>query len=403
MVKNVGAPHRSTDGPPRTMRPTEVSTSRRSRGHEGCVLEKFPSESLLKPVPKAPQEDVVLRPISVPAGGIIPPRARIALYSPDEWEKFTYEWVRELDDDYYDVQIVGGSGDHGIDVAAMLTERRLEGPWHCFQCKHYVDPLTPSDIWPEILKVLRAVKDGHYIMPERYEFVAPRGAGMKLRKLLNTPSKFKAAFLEQIQAGTPLMLGTPEQERSTLETLAKGTEFTRFDVANMDKVLEWHERSNQHHLRFEKPLPPLLEAPPPSDELDAIETRYVTELLEVYAEHHQTDLSTVELVREHPAAARDFHRQRVAFFSAESLRSFARDRVPSGTFQNLQTEILDGVIGQAESRHDSRMMRMRAVLDASQGLVVSSNALINVWRIRDRHGICHQLVNEERLTWRGES
>ena len=53
-----------------------------------------------------------------------------------------------------------------------------------------------------------------------------------------------------------------------------------------------------------------------------------------------TDPSTLSV----PKLKDHFRRQREAFYEAESLRVFARDSVPPGTFESLLDDIHDGVI-----------------------------------------------------------
>ncbi len=47
----------------------------------------------------------------------------------------------------------------------------------------------------------------------------------------------------------------------------------------------------------------------------------------------------------------DYLRQRERFYHAESLKNFARDTVPTGTFDALQDEIYHGVIDVCEDYH----------------------------------------------------
>lgn len=59
------------------------------------------------------------------------------LYGPDQFEEFVKEWVPTQGAKYDLVERQGGAGDHGIDVAGFLTQAKLEGEWHNYQCKQY--------------------------------------------------------------------------------------------------------------------------------------------------------------------------------------------------------------------------------------------------------------------------
>jgi len=94
-----------------------------------------------------------------------------------------------------------------------------------------------------------------------------------------------------------------------------------------------------------------------------------------------------------------FGRQREAFYHAESLRVFARDTVPEGTFESLQDEIHSGVIDICDANHADGYERVKEVTQAARELQLTSNALLTRAKTKDRDGICHQLANEDRLLW----
>ena len=81
------------------------------------------------------------------------------------------------------------------------------------------------------------------------------------------------------------------------------------------------------------------------------------------------------------------------------MRNFARDTVPTGTFEDLQEDIYQGVIDVCVSNHNDGLARMRATITQSAQLPVTSNPLSAVSLVKDKQGICHQLANEDRLIW----
>jgi hypothetical protein len=120
-------------------------------------------------------------------GGIpIPKPIRVTTFSPAEWESFTQEWASSLKDVYIRVERYTGSGDQGVDIAGFISDRGWEGGWDNFQCKHYDHPLTPSDIWVEIGKIVYYSYKNEYPPPCKYYFIASRGLGTKLGKLLES-------------------------------------------------------------------------------------------------------------------------------------------------------------------------------------------------------------------------
>ena len=112
----------------------------------------------------------------------IPPIERVKLFSPLQWEEFVLEWADSLREIYHSIERIGGAGDMGIDILCICTPNNRE--WDNYQCKHYDHPLSPSDIWTEIGKLIYYSREGEYNYPRRYIFVSPQGAGTKLSNLL---------------------------------------------------------------------------------------------------------------------------------------------------------------------------------------------------------------------------
>jgi hypothetical protein len=122
-------------------------------------------------------------------------------------------------------------------------------------------------------------------------------------------------------------------------------------------------------------------------------------LLDAYGDHLEKLLAAREELVPHPKLEAHYNRQRVLFYSAESLRNFARDRTPPQTFDSLQDDVYHGVIDICEASHADALERLRATVLAAAQLDVSGNALAGVARVADKQGVCHQLANNDRLTW----
>ena len=92
-------------------------------------------------------------------------------------------------------------------IAAFVTSRGYEGKWDCYQCKQYSKPLAPRDAYIEIAKILKGVIEGHYILPRKYRFVAPRGCSTPLSNKLNHPTLLRSGFVTQLDQGAALLPG----------------------------------------------------------------------------------------------------------------------------------------------------------------------------------------------------
>ena len=337
------------------------------------------------------------------SGSPVPPQQRLYFYSSDEWELFIREWATGLQTSYVQIKRLGGPNDRGVDVAAFKTPNSFEGAWDCFQGKHYARPLTLSDVLPEILKLLVNVSAGHYVLPGLYAFLAPRGCGSSLNRLLSKPTDLRDTFLQKIVPGSSLIADLATEVSDTVRTLAQDTDFSLFQSVEILDALETHRQTQYYVARFGGPLGPRPEAGSPPVVLTENEARYVAQLVEVYSEKHPAEDFTEAQLSSHPMTSRHFRRQRISFYNAEALRLYARDSVPEGTFEALQDDIHAGVVEIAESEHASGMDRLSEVLTASGQLDLSSHTLVSASRLDDRKGICHQLANEDRLTWMGSS
>jgi hypothetical protein len=355
---------------------------------------------VLSALPDPPAEEKVPTAAELAAGPPISPAKRVWLYGSADWECFILEWAHAVDEPYVHVQALGGPGDRGLDVAGFFTDRGLEGDWDCFQCKHYDGALTPGDAWPEIAKILLAVLDNYCTIPRRYLFFSPKGSGPKLSKLLNSPKALQAEFLAELaKSDGGLRKKLPSERVDGLRHYAESVDFSLFGEMDLEEVLEVHRKTPYYSLRFGGALPsrPRPDSPP---EIPAQgERRYVEQLIEVYREKLNDAKFHMGSINNHSWTSKHFPRQREAFYCAESLRVFARDSVPDGTFAKLQEDVYAGVVEVEESEHPNGHARLSQVLQAATQMDLSANALISVSDPQDRKGICHQLANEDRLTW----
>ena len=361
------------------------------------------AERHTSPVPELseipPPRDVQGMVVVQQTGKSFTPAQQIATYSPDEWEDFILEWVTGLGDEFLQAKKLGGPGDRGIDVAAFKTEDGFEGPWVCYQAKHYSAPLAPSDAFPEMLKIFSFAQHYGRSLPEAYLFVATQGCGATLNRMLSTPTHLKNWFLERVDSRAAGCDGFNDVELQKIREAARATNFSMFRSVELHEMVEQHRKTPHFVVRFGGPLPPRPSIRPAPDEPDPVETRYLQKLVDVYAELDPSTCQDLASASAHRTYGPHLQRQRESFYSAESLRLYARDAVPPGSYEALQEEVFEGVIETAETTYESGMERLRAVLSQSGQLALDNQPLISVSRLSDRKGICQQLANLDRLTW----
>lgn len=337
----------------------------------------------------------------VATGPIIPPQQRIMTYSPAEWEAFVEEWAYYcLKAKYLHVQRFSGAGDMGIDVAGFADKKRLQGVWDNYQCKHYDRAVTPGDVWVEFGKIIWYSYQGNYAVPQNYLFVAPRGAGTSLSRLLANPTKLHDELIANWDKYVKAQI-TKTQEvplDAELRAYVDAFDFSIFDAKTALQIVDEHRSTPVHAARFGGGLPVRPASGKPPEEPALAESRYVTQLLGAYGEHTGTTVADHTAITT-PKLKDHFRRQREAFYEAEALRVFARDSVPPGTFEALLDDVHHGVIDIHDEDHDDGYRKVCAVTKAARELQITANALITCSNPKDRDGICHQLVNDERLWW----
>ncbi len=329
----------------------------------------------------------------------IPKPNRVASFSPEEWECFTEEWASSLKDSYTSVRRFGGSGDQGIDIVGFVTDAMWDGSWDNYQCKRYNNSLSPSDIWVEIGKIIYYSYKKEYPPPRKYYFVASKGVGTTLQKLLGNPENlknqaqdnWKAHCQDKITKTVSLPL-----EGELLDWFNK-FDFSIFSERSVLELIDGHAKTRYHSVRFGGGLPPRPKVTRPPEDHNVEESSYIRQLLSAYGDHLKTPVNDALVLPQHLSS--DFLRQRERFYYAESLRNFARDTVPDGTFENLQAEVFHGVIDICDHDHEDGLARMRATVAQAASISISSNPLVSVVQVQDKQGICHQLANEYKLIW----
>ena len=288
----------------------------------------------------------------VQTGVPIPKPMRVRSFSPDDWEEFVEEWTTTLEGSYAKVRRFGGAGDCGIDVAGFCTPDDFGGIWDNYQCKRYGHPLRPSDIWVEIGKIIYYSYVGEFSVPRAHYFVASSGVGTALEKLLNKPEELKANFQSNWNNHCKKTLTATKIIERVGDFLAyvELFDFSIFSSRSHIELIDAHSHTAYHSVRFGGGLRARPKPDTPPVQPAANESRYIRQLLDAYGDHLYIAVQNPVVLKAYQSLQNDFLRQRERFYHAESLRNFARDTVPEGTFDELQDEVFHGVIDVTDRR-----------------------------------------------------
>lgn len=348
-----------------------------------------------------PANEIPLNSAAAQSGKLLSPDQHVLLMTAGDWEDFIKEWAQFQKTEYHLVDRLGGASDYGIDVAGFVTDKGFDGEWDNYQCKYYTGaPLAPNTAIPEIGKLIWHAFDGKISLPRKYYFFAPKDCGPSLKKLLLNSSDLKDKVLEKWSDWCAPEITTKQtiELNGNFARFIDDVDFSIFQYKPRHEVIEDHKKTPYYVIRFGGGLPQRPAAQEPSAEPSSDESRYISQLYEAYSDKENIAV-TAGNIASYPNLEAHYGRQREAFFHAESLKNFARDSVPDGTFKSLQSEIYSGIIDTCDDEHEHGVARMKAVIDRASSIQLTENGLIQVTKIQDRHGICHQLANEDELTW----
>ncbi|MGN6637416.1 MAG: ABC-three component system protein [Mucilaginibacter sp.] len=336
-------------------------------------------------------------------GPPVPAIDRLKIFSPEQFEDMIREWVTGYlikGGDYKVCKKCSGAGDMGRDVIAQVDDII----WDNYQCKHYGSPLAPSEINSELGKLVYYTHKKKYTLPRRYYFVSPKGAGPKFNQYLENPKTLKEQLILNWDKHCKDKIKTNEEVSLTEELLGhlKTINFSIFESYDPQRLIDEHANTSYHASRFGGGLQKRrdLNVNIPIG-IQVNETVYTSQLFLAYSDHIKTEITEVAHLNGRDELQRHFRRQRLGYYSADSLNQFSRDTLPNDTdyFEDLKDEFYAGVVDVAEENYKSGFERVKATTNFAKTLNLNANPLVSQLRVADREGICHHLANEKRLIW----
>jgi hypothetical protein len=318
-------------------------------------------------------------------------------YDATEWELFTHEWQQGLKG-YHQVKRLGGAGDHGRDVIGLCSAKGCEGVWDNYQCKNYQGLLQPLHASQAAGKIIFHAFRKVFEAPRRCIFVAPKGPTTALRDMLLNPSRFREVIDNwDVRVAGDVVDNELHKLTGYLAAYVEQYDFSSFGYFTIEEMLEAHRQTGFWAERFGGMLPKPNPGITPDDMMQH-ETVYVGKLLEVYAETAGAAITDVGDLEGHPVWKDDLQKQRVRFFDAEAFAATYRDQTEPGTTEDFADQIADAiepslsVKGTGLDRLTKALTIAAATTPAS---VLSAQA-----KTRVKQGVCHQLANDDRVTWK---
>lgn len=351
-----------------------------------------------------PGPQVPLTPEEILMGPSISPEKRIQLYEDGEFEEFIREWAflcLQKSGEYQGVRRFGGSGDLGRDIVGYLELPLKPARFDIYQCKHYKNPITPGEIWPEIAKLCVFTHEKRFPLPRYYFIVAPQDVGPKLGDLIDQPEKLRAELqvVWNNKCATAISKGNSYILEGQLLTHIENFPFEIIRSKPIHEVIDDFSKCSRYAGRFGGGLKRFPPDDLPPEVIDSREIRYVEQLIAAYSSEPGQKLRTVADVLASKFKY-DLHRQRERFYCAETLRRFARDNLPSAApYEDISNQMYHGVIDCVIRTFSSGYQRMLETMKAAAQIEIANHPLRSYLKPQSKQGICHQLANDDRIHW----
>lgn len=344
-------------------------------------------------------------------GVSLTPKKMIESFDDDVYEDFISCWLlghvskiyADVERVYIDIENMGGAGDKGRDVVAYISEDKINGEWDNYQCKHYNSQLSPSMIYKEIGKLLYYTYIEDFKRPRYYYFVAPKGVGPKLNDLLKNPEDLRVEVINNWDCHCECNITKTKKvvlDSNFLEYI-NNFDFSVFRAIGTHTILKDIEKTKYYSAffggGFKNPRPLSKE---PDEVINSNEFIYTNELFKAYAEHLKKSVNCIENLEKSPRLMDHFKRQRENFYKAESLKDYAYESLPSiKVFEDLKECVYDAIIDTVDDDYEDGYRCIQETLKHVVKVDLTSNILNQVTKPGDRKGICHQLINDNRIRW----
>lgn len=354
------------------------------------------------PIPK-PEVRRRISALEVLTGPYLSPEVRIAAMNEDDYEVLVYEWVSGyLSDVYQKIRAYAGAGDKGRDIVGYYRDGGID----IYQCKHYDGRIAPTDIYVELGKLCYYTHNADFPVPKKYFIVAPQGCGPTVLDMLAKPQDINQLLLDNWEKNCKSKITkTKAVELSPeFEDYIRQFDFSIISDIDPSEFVKQHAQTQYHILRFGAGIRKFRDKiPEPDPNIQIREQRYTESLFEVYQESLGIPINNVDDLMSQATYFKHFVEQRRGFYSSESLEKFSRENFPDSTpcpFDELKDDA-EKVVETTLALHDQESGYKRVLL-ASQEIKrqnFTNSPLSLEIKPLDKDGLCHHLINEERIHW----
>lgn len=328
------------------------------------------------------------------------------LYSMDEdtYEELVASWAFScLSGEYEQTYRIGGAGDKGIDILAVIS--RAKNEYDIYQCKHYESSLTQSVVYPEVCKILYHIFKGEIPLPKSYFILAPKNLTTGLIRAYTNSNNLKETIKSNWSSYSKnIIKGITIPMDSELSIFIDSLDFSIFQYISPDDFLT-KLRKNKHlytqYFGIRKGLIDRMPMTPPNTIQDQ-ESNYIHHLVDAYNDSEGTTSITIENVS-HSSYAHHFDRARNCFWIAESLRKMSEENAPGDAdeFGEFKKDMEFHVADTYEETFPNAITRNKAVIKEAKTFSPKADRVISgEISSGEKIGVCYHLSNDNKLIWK---
>lgn len=330
----------------------------------------------------------------------ITPQDRIKLMDPNKYEEMTEVWLVDCKRDKYNkVLKYAGANDGGRDISCFYNN---DTALDIYQCKHYESQINYSIIAKELLKVCYHVFKKHYIYPKKYYIVSPKGCSTILRgDYLEgcNYTKFNTDLIKTMNDNNFKIDNEYIKKTIGFEEFIRDFDFSIIEEVTPQKLIDEliDSKYAPYYIGTSFTQFSRQDTVVPKD-IESSENIYVKELCKVYSE---IDNAKYDLPSEiNPKYIEHFQTQRTYFYSIESYRNMIRDNLPSfKPVYDIEELINKGISDIVTDPFRTGYKKLSDSLERSVNMNLDAYPLKTLITPHDKKGMCHRLVNEEKIKW----
>lgn len=322
-----------------------------------------------------------------------------------ELEDLIKKWLARLMPDYAGFEQASRSADMGRDAVGFLSMARYDGDWHNYQCKQLSKALPTEKFILELGKIFHYHCAGEFTMPTKFVFVAPKGGGGPVKKMINRPSTIAPYLLANWDKYclTKISNAVPSPLTDEIRRAITEYDFTRVELWKASELVERpHMRAVLlDHIDIDPGQPPTLSDEDVPAETGHFEAAYVSQLIRVFSEHRQADFADFAEVAADPEYGPEMLIARRRYLEHRHFSLHYRDNFFDRHVQQVDKDVHDRVVDQYRAMRGGpkydRLLKL--MLEASGAIVSGPFGKHNRVSSSVKQGACHHFANIGKMPW----